>query len=37
MHVVNRMSQYFHRCLIALCYMRRLNYSRRLAWTKAAR
>ena len=37
MRNVARMTRYFQRCWIAACYMHRLNYSRRLAWAKAAR
>jgi len=34
---LTRMTRFFQRCWIAACYMHRLNYSRRLAWAKAAR
>ena len=32
-----RVTRFFQRCWVTTCYMRRLNYSRRLAWAKAAR
>jgi len=37
MQNIARMTRYFQRCWIAACYVRRLNYSPRLAWAKAAR
>jgi len=32
-----RFTRLFVRCWLTLCYMRRLNYTRRLAWVKAER
>lgn len=34
---MRRLTAFLARCIIALRYMHRLNYSRRLAWAKAAR
>jgi hypothetical protein len=37
MRNLTRMIRFFQRCWLAACYMRRLNYSGRLAWLKAVR
>lgn len=35
--LATRAARFAARCIVALRYMRRLNYSRRLAWAMAAR
>lgn len=36
-HLAARTCRFIARCFTALRYMRRLHYSRRLAWAKSAR